>query len=79
MKLTKNQLDPDTGPVYIGNDTCCAGRFADATIDEVAIFSVALEEKDIQQMYEKGLEFAVLAVDPTDKMTTTWANVKVKY
>ncbi len=79
MKLTKNQLDPDNGPVYIGNDTCCAGRFADATVDEVAIFSVALEEADIQKIYKDGLEFAVLAVDPADKMTTTWANVKVKY
>lgn len=79
MKLTKNEIDLDSGPVYIGNDTCCAGRFADATVDEVAIFSVALEEADIQQMYKQGLEFAVLAVEPADKMTTTWANVKVKY
>ena len=79
MQLTKNEIDLDSGPVYIGNDTCCAGRFGDATVDEVAIFSVALEEADIQQLYKQGLEFAVLAVEPADKMTTTWANVKVKY
>lgn len=54
-------------------------EIGDATVDEVAIFSVALEEADIQQMYDQGLEFAVLAVEPADKMTTTWANVKVKY
>ena len=79
MDLTKNPIDLDNGPVYIGNDTCCAGRFGDATVDEVAIFSVALEVDDIQKLYKDGLYFAVLAVEPADKMTTTWADVKVKY
>ena len=79
MDLTKNPIDPDNGPVYIGNDTCCAGRFADAVVDEVAIFDVALEPDDIKSLYENGLYFAVLAVEPADKMTTTWADVKVKY
>ena len=79
MDLTKNPIDPDNGPVYIGNDTCCAGRFGDAVIDEVAIFDVALAPDDIKSLYENGLYFAVLAVEPADKMTTTWADVKVKY
>ena len=79
MDLAKTPIILDTGPVYIGNDTCCAGRFADATVDEVAIFSVALEDDDIKAMYEDGLYFAVLAVDPADKIATTWADVKVKY
>jgi len=79
MDIAKNPIDADNGPVYIGNDTCCAGRFADATVDEVVIFSVALAEEDIQKLYKDGLYFAVLAVDPADKITTTWADVKVKY
>ena len=79
MDIAKNPLDPDNGPVYIGNDTCCAGRFADAVVDEVAIFDVALEPEDIQSLYKNGLYFSVLAVEPADKMTTTWADVKVKY
>ncbi|MDE0424348.1 MAG: LamG domain-containing protein [Candidatus Poribacteria bacterium] len=79
MDLTKNPIDPDKGPVYIGNDTCCGGRFADAVVDEVAIFDVALEPEDIQSLYKNGLYFSVLAVEPADKMTTTWADVKVKY
>ena len=79
MDIAKNPIDPDNGPVYIGNDTCCAGRFADAVIDEVAIFDVALEPEDIQNLYKNGLYFSVLAVEPADKMTTTWADVKVKY
>lgn len=79
MDLAKNPIDPDNGPAYIGNDTCCAGRFADATIDEVVILDVALEEADIQKMYDDGLYLSVLAIEPADKMTTTWADVKVKY
>ena len=43
------------------------------------VFSVALAQEDIQKLYKDGLYFAVLAVDPADKMTTTWADVKVKY
>ena len=79
MDIAKNPLDTDNGPVYIGNDTCCAGRFADAIVDEVAIFDVALEPEDIQDLYKNGLYFSVLAVEPADKMTTTWADVKIKY
>ena len=80
LDLTKNPIDLDNGPVNIGFDDCCGGnRFGLGAIDEVAIFSVALEEADLQQIYKQGLEFAVLAVEPADKMTTTWANVKVKY
>ena len=80
MNIAKNELDPDNGPINIGFDDCCGGaRYGSAVIDEVAIFSVALEEADIQKLYNDGLYFAVLAVEPTDKMTTTWADVKVKY
>ena len=80
MDINKTPITADNGPVNIGFDDCCGGaRFGAATIDEVAIFSVALEPEDIEQLYKNGLYFAVLAVDPADKMTTTWADVKVKY
>ncbi len=80
MDIAKNPLDLDNGPVNIGFDDCCGGtRYGEAIIDEVAIFNVALEEADIQKLADEGLYFAVLAVDPADKMTTTWADVKVKY
>ena len=80
MDIAKNPLDADNGPVNIGFDDCCGGaRFGAVTIDEVAVFSVALAQEDIQKLYKDGLYFAVLAVDPADKMTTTWADVKVKY
>ena len=80
MDIAKNPIDLDSGPVNIGFDDCCGGgRFGEVIIDEVAIFNVALEEDDIQKLMNDGLYFAVLAVEPADKMTTTWADVKVKY
>ena len=80
LDLAKNPIDPDSGPVNIGFDDCCGGtRFGAGTVDEVVILSVALEQEDIEKMYKNGLYAEVLAVDPTDKMTTTWADVKVKY
>ena len=63
--------DADSGPIYIGNDTCCAGRFADAIVDEVIILSVALAEDDVKSLAELGIEGA-LAVHPTNKLPTTW-------
>ena len=79
MVINKTPLDADAGPVFIGNDTCCAGRFGNAIVDEVAIFNVALEEADIKSLMKNGLEGSVLDVDVEGKMTTTWGNVKTRY
>ena len=78
MDIAKNPIDADNGPVNIGFDDCCGGaRFGAATIDEVVIFDVALEQADIETMLDGML--TALAVDPTDKMATTWADVKIRY
>ena len=59
-------------------DDCCGGaRFGAAMVDEVVIFDVALEQEDIEALLD-GMHSA-LAVDPADKMATTWADMKVKY
>ena len=79
LDLNKTPLDADTGPVFIGRDSCCAGRFGNAIIDEVAIFNVALEQADIETLMKKGLEQSALAVDAAGKMTTTWGKVKTRY
>ena len=80
LDLAKNPIDPDSGPVNIGFDDCCGGtRFGAGVVDEVVILSVAFEQEDIEKMYKNGLYAEVLAVEPADKMTTTWADVKVKY
>jgi hypothetical protein len=49
-------------------------------IDEVAFFSVVLEEGDIQTLMNQGLKesLGLAAVDLSGKLTTTWAGVKVR-
>ncbi len=79
LDLNKDPIDADAGPVFIGRDSCCAGRFGNAIIDEVAIFDVALSPDDIKDLMNQGLEQSVLAVDAAGKMATTWSNVKTRY
>ena len=47
-------------------------------IDEVAIFNVELDEEDIQDIMNKGLErvSGLTAVDLSGKFATTWADIK---
>ncbi len=79
LDLDKVPIDEDIGPLYIGNDTCCAGRFGAGTVDEVAIFNVALSQDEIQSIMKDGLFFSALAVGPAGKLTTTWADVRTQY
>lgn len=80
MTINKDPIDADNGPLYIGRDTCCDGRFGNAIIDEVAIFNVALSADEIQMMMDKGLSAMLLTpVEPEGKLSTTWANVKEQY
>jgi hypothetical protein len=78
LKLNKSPISVDFGPIFIGNDTCEAGRFGDGIVDEVAIFNVALSENDIQDMMKYGLYMSAFAVKPADKITTRWAYIKTQ-
>ncbi len=79
MEINKAAIAADNGPMFIGNDTCCAGRFGKGIVDEVAIFSVALGKDDIQGIMKTGLTPAVLtAVKSMGKVSTTWAVSKDK-
>ena len=52
----------------------------DGALDEVAIFNVALEDEDIEDIVARGLAKAVvsgLAVLPTGKLATVWGAMKV--
>ena len=51
------------------------GQYFSGQFDEVAFFSVALTEDDIEVLVTKGLKSA-LAVYPAGKLTTTWGNIK---
>lgn len=79
LELNTDPLDADTGPVFIGRDSCCAGRLGNVTIDEVAIFNVALSQSDIKTLMDKGLGTSLTDVEPAGKMTTTWGNLKSTY
>ncbi len=79
LACNKAAIAEDVGPVFIGNDTCCAGRFGAGTVDEVAVFSVELGKADIQTIYNQGLKLAALSVGNLDKMSTTWGEVKSVY
>ena len=51
------------------------GDFFSGSIDEVAIFNVALSQDDIELLMTKGFEKAS-AVSPSGKLATTWAKIK---
>jgi len=51
-------------------------QYFNGTIDEVAIFNVALTDADINSIMNQGLQNVVGAVSPTGKLTTTWASIK---
>lgn len=50
-------------------------RYTEGIIDDVAIFNVALEEEDMDALMNDGVETAA-AVEPVNKLTTTWGRLK---
>ena len=54
------------------------GNFFNGSIDEVALFNVALTVEDIQKIMNDGLVKAtgMTAVDPSGKLSTTWGEIK---
>lgn len=51
-------------------------QWIQGTVDEVAFFNVALTEDDIQAFMKNGVVNTVLAVQPQDKLATTWGDIK---
>ena len=70
-------LDADPGRMRIG-DGSNGGHQCEGLLDEVALFSVPLEQGDIKTIMEDGLERAtgLLAVEPENKLATTWGKLK---
>ena len=66
-----------TAEVHIGHPLG-QHAYAKGLIDEVAIFNVDLTENDINAIMTDGFK-AALFVEHTDKLTTTWAAVKIRY
>ena len=69
----------DTGaPVIIGSNYPDNSQCIKGLLDEVAIFSVALIDEEIQTIMNEGLEIAtgISPVEPSDKLTATWGHIK---
>ncbi len=50
-------------------------RYTAGIIDDVALFSVALDEEDMETLMDNGVEVAA-AVDPANKLATAWGRIK---
>jgi hypothetical protein len=68
---------PVTAQIGRGEQRNLTANTFNGIIDDVAIFSVVLEEEDIKTLMDRGLKDAlVTAVDLSGNLTTTWAGVK---
>ena len=66
------------GFLKIASPAVGAVNLNNGAIDDVAIFNVLLEEDDILNIMDKGLEDTVdiFAVSPSGKLAATWAEIK---
>ncbi len=69
---TKSGYGTSEGVLHIGRHY---DRYTAGIIDDVGLFSTVLAEKDIQNLMENGLS-GVTAVSTSDKLTTTWGDLK---
>jgi len=76
----KPSLDANPARMRIG-DGSNGGHQCEGLLDEVALFNVPLSQEDIKSVMEDGLEKTTgfLAVEPTNKLTTTWGKLKTVY
>ena len=76
--VADGNIDPTTGPLYIGREDAWAKEQFKGTVDEIAIFDRALSEEEVNEIMDKGLA-GLLSVSPSGKMSTTWADVKTRF
>ena len=65
---------PNNDVLWIGRG---AGPFLNGKIDEVRISNTARTQKEINELMNLGIE-GVLSVTPTDKLSSTWGNIKTQ-
>ena len=66
-------------PFMIGAQPPGGGGPVNGVIDEVGLFSVALEEEDVKRIVEDGLSFFVTPVEPGGKLCGVWGGLKSAY
>lgn len=65
-------ITPNNDVLWLGRG---AGPFLQGRMDEVRISNIARSEQEIQELMNKGIE-GVLAIQPQDKLATTWGKLK---
>ena len=65
----------DGGSIWLTRWKGGAGWDFTGVLDEIAIFNAPLSEEDLNTVMTAGLEGA-LSVSPTNRLTTTWGNIK---
>ena len=68
-------ITPNDDVLWLGRG---AGPFLEGRMDEVRISNIARSEAEIKELMNKGIE-GVLAVQPQDKLTTTWGKLKADF
>ncbi len=68
-------ITPNDDVLWLGRG---AGPFLEGRMDEVRISNIARSEAEIKELMNKGIE-GVLAVQPQDKLTTTWGKLKTDF
>ena len=68
-------ITPNDDVLWLGRG---AGPFLEGRMDEVRISNIARSEQEIQELMNKGIE-GVLAVQPQDKLATTWGKLKADF
>lgn len=63
---------PNNDVLWLGRG---AGPFLEGRMDEVRISNIARSQQEIQELMDKGIE-GVLAINPQDKLATTWGKLK---
>lgn len=78
-KATK--AEPNKKQVIVTIGSLPDRNFTRGIIDEAAIFNVALDEDDINDIMNKGLEkaLALTAVSPAGKLNSVWGSIKAQY
>ena len=65
-----------TGAIVLGKDNEADIQYLNGFIDEFAFYTRALTEAEINADMNRGVLFAV---DPAEKLSTTWAGIKAEY
>ena len=75
--VSKDSDHPDAEALRIG---AVNGIPVKGIIDDVALFSVALEEEDIQEIMNNGLQktLNIIAVESAGKLAVTWGRLKAR-